>query len=172
MKSNKVPFLLFLFVLVLSLIVMLYTYLEKQSELSSQPEPSNQLKPLSLKLNINCIEFVSDGYDENGNWVSMGSGAEISLDGRLHYDSPTVSNLKTVTAKITVSNVATKTQLNDELIINIDPNGVSFFSKELVTQEQVEMPSCTDYKYGVAFYSPEGELIPHEGDLENSIEIK
>ncbi len=80
-----------------------------------------------------------------------------------------MSELERVIAKIAVYDVATELQLHDEMLIQLNLKGTSDFTKELDFKEQVEMPSCADYKYSVAFYSPEGKLIPHEGDLENSI---
>jgi len=157
MKLNKVPLLLLLLVIVIFLTVGLSSYIIKQHP------------PLSLNLSIECSEYIADGYDENGNYGSVGSGSEITLDGKLNYNSSTASELESVTAKITVYDAATELQLHDETLIQLNSKGISVFTKKLDFTEQVEMPSCTDYRYGIAFYSPEGKLIPHEGDLENSI---
>ena len=158
MKSNKTPLLLLLLIIVIVLTVGLSSYIIKQDP------------PLSLNLSIECSEFIADGYDKNGNYGSVGSGSEITLDGKLNYNSSTASGLKSVTAKITVYDAATELQIQDEILIQLDSKGITVFTKELDFTEHVEMPSCTDYRYGIAFYSPEGKLIHHEGDLENSIE--
>ena len=117
MKLNKVSLLFFLWIIILFVIVGLFTCLSRQHA------------PLSLNLNIECNEYVSDGYDENGNWVSTGSGSEITLDGKLNYNSSTASKLERVIAKITVYDAVTKLQLHDEILIQLDPNGTSVFTK-------------------------------------------
>jgi hypothetical protein len=95
----------------------------------------NQHPPLTLNLNVECSEYMADGFDESGEWVPMGSGSFITLDGKLDYNSSTASELEKVVAKITVYDVVNNLQLHDEIMIQLNSNGTSVFTKEVRSNE-------------------------------------
>jgi len=124
---------------------------------------------LNLNIKITCFEWLADSWDENGDWASASYGSFITLDGKIDYDSSIALEVEKVVARITVYDALSLSKLQDEILVQLHSGGTSAFTKRLDFEEQREPPFCADYKYSIAFYSSEGKLILHKGDLENSI---
>lgn len=141
-----------LFVFLLPFIMVLSAYLV------------NRLSMPNLKLNIECAEYVWDGETEDGESTS-GEGTLITLDGKLTYNSSIESDFDYLNADITVYDKSGR-KFNEKIRIRISSNGVSTFKKEIDFENSFY---CFDHRYSISFYSPDGIIIPHQGDYESSI---
>jgi hypothetical protein len=124
----------------------------------------NQQSMPKLSLDIKCEEYLWDGETEDGEWIS-GNGTNITLYGIIKYNSFTVSELNGLVAKITVYD-KNGLQFHEETPIQLHSSGISTFKRELNFENSFD---CPDQRYSVSFYSPEGVVVPHRGDFENSI---
>lgn len=119
---------------------------------------------LKLSLDIQCEEYVWDGETEDGEWIS-GMGTNITLDGKIKYNSSTASELNNVVVKITVYDKS-GLQFHEEIPIQLYSSGTSTFKRDLDFENSFD---CPDQRYSVSFYSLKGVVVPHSGDFEDSI---